>query len=224
MIKTNPLYKDQGVHVISSIFTVDKGNIKVLLIKRTNEPFKGMWALPSGALYNNELLESGAKRELEEKTGIKNIELELINIFDDLKRSDLMRMFGISFLGVLDKDKVNVNKMTNKTSNADWFKIDNIPTLAYDHNQIIIDSLKTFKEKITSSNILKSLFPNGFTMPELQKTYEAILEKKFDRRNFRKKVLSLGLVMDTNKEMVFEGKKPAKLYKFKDKIENKNVL
>ena len=81
----------------------------------------------------------------------------------------------------------------------------------------------TLREQIISSDILKSLFPNGFTMPEVQKTYESILDKKFDRRNFRKKLLSLGIIEDTNKYVVFEGKKPAKLYKF-NKKKNKNVL
>ena len=85
-------------------------------------------------------------------------------------------------------------------------------------------SLEKLKKSIVNSNILKTLFPNGFTIPEIQKTYEAILNKSFDRRNFRRKLLSLGLIYDTNKEINFEGKKPAKLYKFKEEISNKNVL
>lgn len=224
MEKNNPLYKNQGVHVISSVFTASKGEVKVLLIKRTNEPYKGYWALPSGALYNNELLKSGAKRELKEKTGLTDINLEFCYIFDDLNRSEIMRMFGVSFIGIVDDEKIKLTTKTSKTSNADWFRIDSIPSLAYDHNEVINESLKTLKEKIVSTNILQSLFPNGFTMPELQKVYETILNKNFDRRNFRKKILSLNLVEDTNKEVVFEGKKPAKLYKFKDKVLNKNVF
>lgn len=224
MEKNNPLYKNQGVHVISSVFTASKGEVKVLLIKRTNEPYKGYWALPSGALYNNELLKSGAKRELKEKTGLTDINLEFCYIFDDLNRSEIMRMFGVSFIGIVDDEKIKLTTKTSKTSNADWFRIDSIPSLAYDHNEVINESLKTLKEKIVSTNILQSLFPNGFTMPELQKVYETILNKNFDRRNFRKKILSLNLVDDTNKEVVFEGKKPAKLYKFKDKVLNKNVF
>lgn len=224
MEKNNPLYKNQGVHVISSIFTASKGEVKVLLIKRTNEPYKGYWALPSGALYNNELLKSGAERELKEKTGLTDINLEFCYIFDDLNRSEIMRMFGVSFIGIVDDEKIKLTTKTSKTSNADWFRIDSIPSLAYDHNEVINESLKTLKEKIVSTNILQSLFPNGFTMPELQKVYETILNKNFDRRNFRKKILSLNLVDDTNKEVVFEGKKPAKLYKFKDKVLNKNVF
>lgn len=209
----NPLYKNQGVHVISSIFTVEKGITKVLLIKRTNEPHKGMWALPSGALYNNEDLIDGVKRELKEKTGLENINLQLCNVFGDINRSKLMRMIGISYFGVIDSNKVELLKETLKTSDSLFVPIDNIPNLAYDHNEIINDALEKLKASIFNSDILKSLFPNTFTMPEIQKTYESILGIKYDRRNFRKKMLNL--VEDTNKEDLFLGKKPAKLYKFK---------
>lgn len=220
----NPLYKNQGIHVIASIFTVEKGITKVLLIKRKNEPFKDMWALVGGALYNNEELENGLNREIEEKTGIKNINLSLSNVFGDIKRSPVMRMVAISYIGLIDNEKVKILKETNKTSNCDWVPIDKIPELAYDHNKILEKSIDSLREKIINTDILKSLFPNGFTIPEIQKTYELILNQKFDRRNFRRKLLSLNLIEDTNKEIKFEGKKPAKLYKFKDNIQIKNVL
>lgn len=210
----NPLYKNQGIHVIASIFTVEKGVVKVLLIKRTNEPFKGKWALPGGALYNNENIIDGVKRELKEKTGINDVDLELCNVFGDVNRSHIMRMVGISYLGVIDNNKVKVLKETQKTSNADWFKIDDIPDLAYDHNDIIKDSLEKLKISILNSDILKTLFPKGFTIPELHKTYESILNRTFDRRNFRRKLLNMGLIYDTNKEVTFMGDKKAKLYKF----------
>ena len=210
----NPLYKNQGIHVIASIFTVEKGVVKVLLIKRTNEPFKGKWALPGGALYNNEDIIDGMKRALKEKTGISNINLELCNVFGNVNRSHLMRLVGLSYLGVIDSAKVKVLKETQKTSNADWFKIDDIPDLAYDHNEIIKDSLEKLKISILNSDILNTLFPDGFTIPELHKTYETILNKTFDRRNFRRKLLNIGLIYDTNKEINFMGNKKAKLYKF----------
>lgn len=220
----NKLYQNIGIHVISSIFTVESGNVKVLLVKRTNEPYKDYWSLPGGALYNNELLEEGAKRELLSKTGIKNIDLDMVGIFDKVDRSSLMRMIGISYLGVIDNKRVQIEKITEKTSNADFFKIDEIPDLAYDHNEIIKKSLEALKTKIINSTILKSLFPEEFTLPEIQKAYEAILDKTLDRRNFRKKLLGLNIIEDINQTRKFEGKKPAKLYKFKKKIENKNVF
>lgn len=221
----NPKYKNQGIHVIASIFTVEKGVTKVLLINRKNEPYKDKWALVGGALYNDERLEDGLRREIKEKTGINiDFDLHLCNVFDEVKRSPLMRMLAVTYLGVIDNEKVSILKETLKTTNAEWFPIDNIPELAYDHNEILKDALNNLKTKIVSSDILKSLFPGEFTIPEIQKVYESILEKKFDRRNFRKKLLNLNLITDTSKYGKFEGRKPAKLYKFNNKVENKNVL
>lgn len=211
----NLLYKNQGIHLISTIFTVEKGITKVLLIKRSNEPFKDMWALPGGALYNNEDINNGLKRELKEKTGIENINLDMVNVYGKIDRSPVMRMVAVSYMGVIDSNRVSVLKETLKTSNADWFNINNIPKLAYDHNEILNDSVDKLKSKIFETDILKNLFNEEFTLPELQKVYETILDKTFDRRNFRKKLINDGVIEDTNKVVNFEGKKPAKLYKFK---------
>ena len=213
---SNKLYKNIGIHVITTLFTVNKGEVKVLLIKRTNEPFKDYWALPGGAMYNNETLEAGAKRELKEKTGLDNIKLELCGVFDDIKRSNLQRMIGISFIGVINIDGLELQRETLKTSNADFFSINRVPTLAYDHNEIINKSILILKEKILNSNILKGLLPEEFTLPELQKVYETLLNKKLDRCNFRKKLLNDGIICDVKKDALFKGKKPAKLYRFKD--------
>ena len=218
----NPLYKNQGIHIISAIFTIEKGVPKVLLIKRKNEPYKDMWALVGGALYNNETIDEGMDREVFEKTGIKLNNKEMFGIFSKVDRSPLMRMIAIGYIGLIDINKVNVIKNTTKTSNADWYPIDNIPLLAYDHNEIIKDGINYLKEKILNSDILKDIYPNGFTLPEIQKVYEMILGKELDRRNFRKRLINLNLIYDTGKTIKYEGNKPAKLYKFKKN--NKNVL
>jgi 8-oxo-dGTP diphosphatase len=220
----NPLYKNQGIHVVCSIFTVDKGVCKVLLIQRKNDPFKGKWALVGGALYNNETLEEGMIRELKEKTNISDIHLMPSKNYSKVERSPIMRMIAVSYIGVIDIKNANLITKTLKTENAIWFSIDDIPELAYDHNEILRDAITLLKTKIVSSDILRNLYPDGFSLPEIQKVYEAILDKELDRRNFRKKMLSLGLIYDTNKSIKFEGTKPAKLYKFKEKIEDKNVF
>ncbi len=215
MQKNNPLYKNQGIHLISSIFTVDKGVVKVLLIRRNNEPYKYKWALVGGALYNNETVLDGMKREIKEKTGINDIELYYSNIYSRVNRSPIMRMVGLSYVGFLDIEKVNLLKETDKTNDSDWFPINNIPELAYDHNEILNDSILKLRELIYDSDILKSLFPNTLTLPELQSVYETILDKKIDRRNFRKKLINDGVIVDINNEKNYIGKKPAKLYKFR---------
>lgn len=215
MEKNNPRYLNQGIHVISSIFTIEKGIVKVLLIRRSNEPYYGKWALVGGALYNDEDLIEGAKRELKEKSGLEGINLTLCNVFGKINRSPVMRMVGISYLGVVDIEKVNVLKKTTKTDNADWFPINQIPKLAYDHNEILAEALEHLKELIMTSTVLKSLFPKEFTLPELQKAYETILGIKLDRRNFRKKLLNQNLIIATERHQKFEGNKPALVYRFK---------
>lgn len=211
----NPLYKNQGIHVISAIFTIDSGIVKVLLIKRKNNPYKDMWSLVGGALYNNEEIEQGMKREIYEKSGISDINLYFSGIFSKVNRSPVMRMVAISYIGLIDSKRVNILKDTMKTSNADWVPINNIPKLAYDHNEILIKALETLQEKLDNTAILKALFPYGFTIPEIHKAYEAILNKTIDRRNFRKKLLSNNLIVDTHTTTKFAGNKPANIYKFK---------
>lgn len=215
----NPRYQHQGIHVIASIFTIDKGKLKILLIKRKNNPFQGKWALTGGALYNDEDLEDGLNREIYEKTGLKNIEVKLANVFGRKDRSPVMRMVAITYIGMVDAKKVEIAKDTLKTSNAKWFSIEEIPSLAYDHNEIITDAIKILKEEILKTDFLKVFFPNGFTLPELQKVYESVLEKQLDRRNFRKKILNTNMIVPTTEEKSFEGKKKAKVYKFKRKEE-----
>lgn len=220
----NPKYKNQGIHVISAIFTVDKGITKVLLIKRKNEPFKGSWALVGGGLYNDETAQEGMQREIKEKTGITNIHLEMFDIFSKVDRSPLMRMLAIGYLGIVDSSAIKFISETSKTSNCDWVPIDLVGPLAYDNNEILNAAIEVLKRRIQATDILRNLYPEGFTIPEIQKTYEAILGKNYDRRNFRKKLLSLGIIYDTGVEKKFQGNRPAKIYQFIDNIKDKSLF
>lgn len=220
----NPRYQHQGIHVISTIFTIDKGVTKVLLVKRKNEPYKDMWALVGGALYNDEDIISGLNREIKEKIGLNSIPLELFDVFSKVDRSPVMRMIAIGYIGIVDKERLNILKDTLKTSDADWYPLDKIPSLAYDHNEILDKAIIVLKKRICETDFLRNLYPKGFTMPEIQKVYESILGRSFDRRNFRKKILSLGLIEETNKYERFDGNKPAKVYCFKDIEKIKNVF
>ena len=212
--------------MISAIFTVEGNHIKVLLIKRKNEPYKEKWALVGGALYNNEQLEDGVRREIFEKTGIKDVELYQYGVFDELgKTEDIpMRMVAIAYLGLIDGKKTKIIKENRNTVDVAWFDIDKVPDLAFSHNEILNKEIEKLRELILESNILKVLLPKEFTMPQLQSIYEGILNKTFDRRNFRKKILSLNIIDDTNKEISLNGNKPSKLYRFKDVIEDKKIF
>ncbi len=210
-------YDNQGLHVVLALFTVDNGKFKVLLIKRKNEPFKNKWILVGGCAYNTESGEEAMKREMYEKVRIKDIDFEMFDVFTDPNRAPLKRMIAIGYIGVCDRRIIEKFKQTEKAAEADWFTIDRVPDLAYDHNEILAKAIKVLKEKIFTTNIMKKFYPNTFDLPELQKTYEVILGRKMDRRNFRKKLLKDGLIVETNEFLKKDKVKPSKLYRFTDK-------
>lgn len=219
----NPLYKGQGIHVISAIFTVERGNIKVLLLKRKKEPFKDHWILAGGACYNNENIDDAIKREVIEKTGIYNILLEQFKAFGKPYRAPDLRMVAIGYIGVINSSEIKEHYESRNTSDVQWFDIKKLPRLGYDHEEILFEAIETLKKKIFESNILKALFDEYFTIAELQKAYEVILEKKFDRRNFKKKFLSMGLIVETKKEQTNKIGKPARLYQFNSSFKEDKI-
>ncbi|MBP3431439.1 MAG: NUDIX hydrolase [Clostridia bacterium] len=210
----NPLYKNQGIHVVLSLFTVDNGKLKVFLIKRKNEPFKGKWILIGGACYNNETVDAAMEREMFEKTGIQNVKYNRFDVFSNPDRSPLCRMLAVGYVGVMDKNRVKYLKETAKTGDADWFMVDRVPALGYDHEEILQAAIDYLRIHIFDSDILKELFPKHFTLPELHKAYESILGKKLDRRNFRKRLLQQNIIEDVGLMEENAGKKPSKLYRF----------
>ncbi len=207
-------YDNQGLHVVLALFTVDKGKFKVLLIKRKNEPFINKWILVGGCAYNYETGEEAMRRELLEKTKIENIDFEMFDVFTNPYRSPLKRMIAIGYIGVSDASIIRNFSQTEKASEADWFEIDKIPELGYDHKEILQKAIATLKQKIFTSNIMKKLYPDTFTLPELQKTYETILNTKLDRRNFRKKLINSNIIEETSMTIKNSSTKPAKLYRF----------
>jgi 8-oxo-dGTP diphosphatase len=213
----NPKYKNQGIHVDVAVFTVDEGVVKTLVVQRAKHQFVGEWIIPGGAVYNDESLDSAAKRELEEKTGLKDIYLEQFHAFGDPKRDPRQRMVSIGYLALVDINKVKVISNTQKTLSAKWVEIDKVPKLAFDHNQIIKAAIAKLRKLIKESNICYSLLPREFTLPELQKTYEIILREKLDRRNFRRKLIGLGLIEKTGKQKSGGANRPANYYKFASK-------
>ena len=212
---SNPRYKNQGIHVVCTLFTVRDGEVKVLLVQRSNKPYTDKWMLPSGAVYNDEDCETAMKREMIEKTGISGIYVEQFHTFSDPKRSPLMRMIAVGYIGIVNSENIKIKKKTEKTQNSEWFNLRDVPVdLAYDHREILLEAIETMKRKIMKTPIVKSLLPKYFTLPELQNVYEAILNKKFDRRNFRKKFLQLDLIENTGLMADVKGHRPANLYKF----------
>ena len=211
------------IEVVSSIFTVDKGVFKVLLIKSDNKE-DDKWSLVNGDVRNDETFDEAMLRIIKEKTNIPLVQLISSNNYSSVDRKPLSRVVAISYIGIVDIKTANLIVKSSCYDNVLWFSINDIPELAYDYNEILTDAINLLKKRVLSSDILRSLYPDGFTLPEMQKVYEAILNKELDRRNFRKRMLNLGLINDTGEMARFEGNKLAKLYKFNDKIDDKNVF
>lgn len=220
----NPKYKNQGIHGLSAIFTVEDGAVNVLLIRRKKEPFKGKWIMVGGAIYNDETIDDGLRREIEEKVGIKDIYFEQFGVYSNPTRSPWMRMVAVSYIALIDSKKVRILRETSHTTDAAWFNIRDIPKLAYDQEDILIDAIAYLKKVILKSNIAKALLNEKFTMPELQGVYETLLEKEIDRRNFRKRLLSLGIIEETKNNVEKKVGKPAKYYRFKKNIKEEKSL
>lgn len=181
------------------IFGFDSNGLSVLLVERGIEPFKGCWAFPGGFMKMDEDAETGARRELQEETGLEAEYIEQFGTFTDVNRDPRGRVVTIAYYALVKKSEV---KGADDASQARWFPIDSIPPLAFDHDRILRVALKTLREKIHFKPIGFELLPEVFTMPQLQDLYESILDVKFDRRNFANKMHKLGILIEVNDGMV----------------------
>lgn len=186
-------YPHPSVTADCVIFGFDGVGIKVLLIERGLEPFKGKWALPGGFMMIDETAEDCAKRELEEETGLKNISVEQFYTFSDVNRDPRDRVITVAHYALVKLADV---KGGDDAASAHWFSMNEIPSLAFDHDRILRMAINRLKERICFEPIGFELLPTVFTMTELQNLYEAILEVKFDRRNFYNKMLKLGILAE----------------------------
>lgn len=210
------------IEVLLNLFTFDKGEIKVLLFKKHDEPFKGYWMLPSNLMLNKETLDECALETLKEKIGVTDIYKETCDVFSDIDRIPDTRIVGISVLGIIDTVKANTS--FNIREEAEWFNINSIPKTIYDNGIIIQKTVEKLKKELLNTKLLKVFFPSDFTLPELQKLFEQILNKNLDRRNFRKKILKLDIIEDTMEKNISMTGRPAKLYRFKDIEEDRNLF
>ena len=207
-----------------SIFSVLDGELKVLLLRKKTEPYKGYWILPGNLLRCDETIENNITDAVYDLTGLTNVYIEQTYSFSALDRNPDYRLIAISHIGLVDSTTVEIKREERENVESEWFKITDLPKLAFDHEMILNKNIKYLYSKIINSNILKILFPSDFTLPELQKVYEQVLDKPLDRRNFRKKFIALDLVEDTlEKNTGFNGR-PAKLYRFKDDIKERNLF
>ena len=205
--------KTHEITVDIVILTIKDDALQVLLVKRNNEPFKDKWAIPGGYVRMSENLDEAAMRVLKEKTNVDNIYLEQLYTFGDPLRHPVSRVITCAYFALIRAEDVNVVT----TPDVAWHKVSSLPPLAFDHKEIIEYSLKRTRERLEFCPIAFQLLPQKFTLTELQKAYELILMKKLDKRNFRKKFLSLAILKELDEYTKSGSKRPARLYSF-DKI------
>ena len=205
------------VTVDNVIFTISEGQLQVLLIKRDIEPFKGMRAIPGGFVLESEDCEKAAYRELQEETSIKNVYLEQLYTFSDPKRDPRGRVVSIAYMALVARENLTI-KAGSDAAEAKFFPIEKLPKLAFDHKKILEYALQRLRWKIEYTNVAQYILAKKFTLSELQKVYEIVLDQSIDVRNFRKKIDKLGLVKETGEKEIGVKYRPAKLYKF---VENK---
>lgn len=195
-------------------FCVTEGRLEVLLGEVTSSnSFKGQLAHIGGLIRVDETAEQSVDRLLCDKAGIQDIYKEQLYTFSEINRDPRGRVVAVAYLGFINsKDKQNINKAKTPTV---WRSAYEVGKLAYDHNKIIEVAIERLRSKIIYTDIARHLMPKEFTLSDLQKTYEAILGESMDKRNFRKRILSLGLLKDTKRTIKKGVMRPAALYSFK---------
>jgi len=215
---------NQLLETLIGVFTVDKGKIKILLMRKKSEPYKGYWILPGNMVSNTETLEDNITSVVYDKLGLPNLYIEQCYTFSNLDRDPDDRIIATTYMGLIDNVTLYLKKQDREGVELEWFDINSIPKTGYDHDKVIEKLIEHFKRKIINSNILRILFPSDFTLPELQKVYEQILNITLDRRNFRKKLINLGYIEDTGDINEGYTGRPAKLYRFKENLEERNLF
>ena len=212
------------IEPLINIFTVEQGQIKILLFRKKIEPYKGYWALPGDIAKNNVTIEDTISDVAYDVAGFKTLYIEQCRTFSKCDRGNDEYVVVVSYMGLIDSKSAELQREERPDFESAWFRIDELPKLAYDHEVIIKNAIELLSKKIVSINVLKTLFPSDFSLPELQCVYEQLLGKKLDRRNFRKKFVNLGLVEPTGDKSEGGNGRPANLYRFKDEIEERNLF
>jgi 8-oxo-dGTP diphosphatase len=215
-------YARPALTVDCVVFGLDDGDLKVLLIQRDLEPFAGRWALPGGFVHADEDLETAARRELEEETGVSKVFLEQLYTFGDMDRDPRERVVSVAYYALVKLGDHRVKAATD-ARNAAWFAVSDVPTLAFDHDKVLAMALTRLKGKVRYQPIGFELLPPKFTLSQLQRLYEVVLETPLDKRNFRKKILALGFLEELDEIEQDVAHRAARLYRF-DKQKYRELL
>lgn len=203
-----------AVSVDVIVFTLREGDLQVLLIKRKNPPFEGMWAIPGGFVNAAESLEEAALRELKEETDVCDVYLEQLYTFGNPDRDPRGRVITVAYLALVPVNTIHP-RAGDDAAEARWWSVYGPPPLAFDHADILAYALKRLRYKLEYTAVGFELLPETFTLSELQAVYEIILGERLDKRNFRRKILSAMVIEETGAYRTGEGRS-AKLYRFRD--------
>jgi 8-oxo-dGTP diphosphatase len=198
------------------VFGFDEGELKVLLIERGLEPFKGRWALPGGFVRVDETLDAAARRELEEEAGLTDVFLEQLYTFGTVDRDPRERVVSVAYYALVKLSEHEARAATD-AANARWFPVSKVPKLAFDHAAILATALTRLKGKVRYQPIGFELLPPKFTLSQLQHLYEAVLGTALDKRNFLRKVLGFELLVPLPETQMTGRHRPAQLFRFNRK-------
>lgn len=208
-----PLNQDIKVAVDAVVFGYESKQLSVLLIKRGIAPFENTWALPGGLVLNDESLEMAVTRELKEETGVTIDYLEQLYTFGKPLRDPRNRVVSVSYFGLVSPNNFKIKAATDARE-VQWFPINKLPELAFDHEEILSLAKSRLKAKLQYQPIGFDLLNKEFPFSDLENLYMTILDQKIDRRNFRKKILSFEIVEETDKIHQQGSGRPAKLFRF----------
>jgi 8-oxo-dGTP diphosphatase len=209
-------YPRAALTVDCIVFGLDEQELKVMLIQRGLPPFEGKWALPGGFVRLEETLDEAARRELEEETGLSRIFLEQLYTFSEVDRDPRERVVSVAYYALVNLRDHQVHAATD-ARDAGWFGVHDVPSLAFDHMDILQMALERLRGKLRYQPVGFELLPKKFTLSELQHLYELVLEHTLDKRNFRKRVLAMDLLEETDEVQQDVAHRAARLYRFDER-------
>lgn len=215
-------YPRAAITVDCVVFGLDKEDLKVLLIQRDLPPFEGDWALPGGFVRLDETLEDAALRELNEETGLDKVYLEQLYTFGSIERDPRERVITVAYYALVKLSDHRVQAATDAREAA-WFSLGKVPPLAFDHKAVLKMAHERLRGKVRYQPIGFELLPAKFSLGQLQHLYEVILDRPLDKRNFRKKILSMDILIELDEVQQGVPHRAARLYRF-DRVKYRRLV
>jgi 8-oxo-dGTP diphosphatase len=206
-------YARPALAVDCVVFGLDENDLKVLLIQRKLQPFQHTWALPGGFVRIDETLDAAARRELEEEAGVSDVFLEQLYTFGGLDRDPRERVVSVAYYALAKLSDHRIRAATDAMG-VGWFGLDDLPKLAFDHTEVVTRAHERLRGKVRYAPIGFELLPPRFSLTQLQRLYEIVLGTDLDKRNFRKKILAMDLLVETDEVEQGVRHRAARLYRF----------